>query len=534
MQEFMDEPEEQVHTMTANNHDSHSHDQHHGHTQGFNMIAPPVQRQKWGDTQVLPHVNWGDLFFDLFYVSAAYNLSAILKYNLNAESILYFAACFQPLFHAFWMDKLLFDARFSTDDIFHRILEVIKLCLLATAVLRIRPDMNLAKNRDMFLFCLSCLVSIFLSALVYVEIAYIWVNGQQMQSKSAAKTQLIIYIPYFLIYGAATIYSAILHFGSDGSGYDDGNKNYIPAIIMASTWIVTPMNNYVNMVLRGSGDFKLRSVPMNIEYNIHRFGEWIMLMLGESILSLLIVDVVDGDIRYNITFYAGILSVILLQYFHYKNQPHDPNEHATRKSRERGITFVSLLVIYSAALIVVGVSYKMFLTEYVKEASYATKYDTYDKERSLMAYNEDMRFLAGEGGAVSDSYTKEDRRQRIAHLFVGGLTVAFLSLDLQILAHKGIHESYERCTKVGKMRTKILLVEVFPRICKLLVTACASQFVTDPMQLSLFGLAIIVFSIIFMFVGECVITNKEDKCEADHDHWPNVTEPESIENNTLK
>ncbi len=29
---------------------------------------PPIQRQKWGDTQLLPHTNWGDLFFDLFYV----------------------------------------------------------------------------------------------------------------------------------------------------------------------------------------------------------------------------------------------------------------------------------------------------------------------------------------------------------------------------------------------------------------------------------------------------------------------------------
>ena len=35
---------------------------------------PPVQRQRWKDGQTLPHVNWGDLFFDLFYVAAAYNL----------------------------------------------------------------------------------------------------------------------------------------------------------------------------------------------------------------------------------------------------------------------------------------------------------------------------------------------------------------------------------------------------------------------------------------------------------------------------
>ena len=31
------------------------------------FFAPPRQRQRWGDTQILPRVNWGDLFFDLFY-----------------------------------------------------------------------------------------------------------------------------------------------------------------------------------------------------------------------------------------------------------------------------------------------------------------------------------------------------------------------------------------------------------------------------------------------------------------------------------
>jgi len=35
---------------------------------------PPIQRQRWDEEQRLPHVNWGDLFFDLFYVGAAFNL----------------------------------------------------------------------------------------------------------------------------------------------------------------------------------------------------------------------------------------------------------------------------------------------------------------------------------------------------------------------------------------------------------------------------------------------------------------------------
>lgn len=39
------------------------------------LYAPPRQRQQWGQRQILPRVNWGDLFFDLFYVAAAYNVS---------------------------------------------------------------------------------------------------------------------------------------------------------------------------------------------------------------------------------------------------------------------------------------------------------------------------------------------------------------------------------------------------------------------------------------------------------------------------
>jgi len=35
---------------------------------------PPIQMQRWAEDQVLPHVNWGDIFFDLFYVGAAFNL----------------------------------------------------------------------------------------------------------------------------------------------------------------------------------------------------------------------------------------------------------------------------------------------------------------------------------------------------------------------------------------------------------------------------------------------------------------------------
>jgi len=45
-----------------------------GHGSRTPWYNPPIQRQRWDEDQVLPHVNWGDIFFDLFYVGAAFNL----------------------------------------------------------------------------------------------------------------------------------------------------------------------------------------------------------------------------------------------------------------------------------------------------------------------------------------------------------------------------------------------------------------------------------------------------------------------------
>jgi len=46
----------------------------HGHGSRTPWYNPPIQRQRWCENQSLPHVNWGDIFFDLFYVGAAFNL----------------------------------------------------------------------------------------------------------------------------------------------------------------------------------------------------------------------------------------------------------------------------------------------------------------------------------------------------------------------------------------------------------------------------------------------------------------------------
>lgn len=80
------------------------------------------------------------------------------------------------------------------------------------------------------------------------------------------------------------------------------------------------------------------TVPMNIDYAIHRYGEWTMLMLGETVLSLLIVGVYVEHGFYKIV-YCGILTISLLNTMHFRSQPHHADDHAMRRKMERGISF---------------------------------------------------------------------------------------------------------------------------------------------------------------------------------------------------
>ena len=119
---------------------------------GIRFWTPPRQRQRWGDDDMLPHVNWGDLFFDLFYVASAYNLSYVLFNDPSTLGLLYYIGLFGPILLE-WFTRTFFDARFSwSDDPYHTSFEIVHLCMLALSVVHIRPvsSMSDPSQPDMF------------------------------------------------------------------------------------------------------------------------------------------------------------------------------------------------------------------------------------------------------------------------------------------------------------------------------------------------------------------------------------------------
>lgn len=508
------------------------------------FFSPPKQRQRWGDTQILPHVNWGDLFFDLFYVGAAYNLGSIIRYSPTNQGLLYFVGAFSPVV-LMWTDKMHFDSRFATDDDpYHRIFEVVMLCILATAVLHIRTVDIMSHpsvHAEMFVFSLSSLLASVFSILRYVEV-WIWVIGQP-SAKTAAKKDILRKVVPTIFFLAATIVSGADYYPQSdndsafgrflaGDGSSSGSEistNDVPIYLC----LAATLSYFVWLCLEVSfcvgGDFKQVTVPMNIDFAIHRYGEWTMLMLGESVLSLLIVEVSDGS-KYYITFYAGVLSVILLQYMYFRSQPHHADEHALRRDRNAGVLWTMLIIVYSAALIIVGVAYKMLLYEYTYE-------DDGGDHRLLHRsglHLDVQRVLAG-SDALSE-YGTEDRQQRVANFFCASLAVVWFTSDMMILAHKGLKDNAGRCRcKVTGKVSFISVLFVLLRTGLLVFIATLSLYVNDPEQLSLIGLAGIVAQVSLRAAGDVFFPKdqvhasdvNQPEEDSEDEKWPNVTHPRS-------
>jgi hypothetical protein len=235
---------------------------------------------------------------------------------------------------------------------------------------------------------------------------------------------------------------------------------------------------------------------MHVEYVIHRYGEWTMLMLGESVLSLLIVDVVDSEDYYGV-FFAGVVAIIFLHYVHFRSQPHDPDEHAMRRSRLSGLFVNYTYQFYSAALIVLGTTYKMFLYEVVSQSQ------AYSRVRLLG--NIFGRLLAG----TESSLPTAVRQQYTANLFSGSMACVWFCQDTMLLAHKGINENLHRGVECSLWWRFVTGGFVLVRVGLIVFFATLSQYETNPARLAIIGCVGVILQFIFRAIGSIVFPSEE-------------------------
>lgn len=251
-------------------------------------------------------------------------------------------------------------------------------------------------------------------------------------------------------------------------------------------------------------------------------------MLGETVLSLLIVDLIESP-GYFRTFFCGLLSIIALEWLHFRSQPHHADAHAMRRHKNAGVLFNLLNQVYSIALVILGATYKMFLFEYVysNQAAAATNADTYVGngahrrsmlERLLPSLS---RLLAG-GESAALRFDTEDRQRRIAIFFSGSLAVVWFCMDAMVLTHRGLKANVER------LECKDLKNRIFCKLLTLirlmLIAMAATLFLYEqrPDALSVIGLAGIVVQLILRMVGLIVFPSLSEQDEESADEHERI------------
>lgn len=271
------------------------------------------------------------------------------------------------------------------------------------------------------------------------------------------------------------------------------------------------------------------SVPMNIDFVLHRNGEWIMLMLGESVFSILIVDIPNESLDFYKTFYFSLLTIVLMQYLHFRSQPDHADHHAMRRSKNSGMSWSLFQIAYSFALVALGAAFTIFLTVFANEENnddatscrrWLAETDTQAEVDTTVGYPLCRRWLAGGEEAKYDADTL---KERAAHLFSGSLAIIFFCLDCMTILHLGIKESQERCvckeTKKKNCKGMFLLVL---RLGLIAFCATLSQWLTEPQDLAGICVACVLCQLLLRKLGGAYLSSNQVHVEPDAS-WPNVT-----------
>ncbi|KAL3908305.1 MAG: hypothetical protein SGILL_008532 [Bacillariaceae sp.] len=479
----------------------------------------PVQRQRWGDPQLLPHINWGDLFFDLFYVGIAYNLGTLLISFLTESEwrrgLVYFLGIFGPLYNM-WERKMNYEARYMALDYAHRILEVVRVFLLGFAALHINSLTLLKDPKSIETFALC--ISIFLESMVHVglKVELILVGrGDRTAIVNHSKRKLYkTLLPLSLFYLGATICSGVLYFGpyddpcvkedyrrmlaeeeNLSSCYSDWQIFDLPLALCFIGYIFDILSTSFRRFIKFDPkklDVRDHFVPTNIDFQIHRYGEFVMLMLGEAVLSLLIVETTELS-NYYVTACVGMLNVIVIQILRFDSEPSDANNHCLWRGVKAAYVYSLLIQLLSIALIGFGVSFKVML---------ATIYSTGD-------YADANEAVVVDDSAYGDDGDAEHRHLAdvptvtfltIKCLYCTSLVLVLVAIELLASSHKGFKKRYRvffKHDKTGakKIKWRVVLISIL-KLALLSFLATLPVWVGSHRWLTIIGLVVsIVFAV---------------------------------------
>jgi low temperature requirement protein LtrA len=367
------------------------------------LWARPELRQGWGKHQPHQHPGWGDLFFDLIFVGCAFRMGKFLKYSItdnaeeNAQTILAFVIMFFNMFFS-WTHAMSWEARFDTNkDLVHKILKAVEMfgIILMSAHVPLpgckivsndpcrrlgdaspssagadcegrrlggasaygtTPWQCLSHMESNFAigFSFACMVPRAIQILQLFELTRVRVEFPKDEKPTELHCAGVVkYARVHIARHALSIGCfAIACFPS--LVITNANEKNTLSWVVLTCWTSAVVLEYVAIWAM----YAISYVPANFSFLIHRYGEFVMLMLGEGVLS--IVTTIDddkiGEPYHYSSMFTGFVLLLTIQYVYYSSQPMASDRHIVKNSKTGSVIWLSLHVSLSASLVALGVS----------------------------------------------------------------------------------------------------------------------------------------------------------------------------------
>jgi low temperature requirement protein LtrA len=301
---------------------------------GLALYKFPKPRLRWGEAQGHPpHVDLA-LFFDLVFVGVAIRLSEIFSHGVKDNEPLPALGLFLAMYLALeqvWISKLFFDSRYDSPDLFHKSLASLSGCVLSFQANTIGDVADLPEQALAFSACL--LVISLVDSIVYLELWLTPVNLRKHPLGSQMSAGVILVMKFTQMMVSAV--PAVAISATEG-----------PMWSVVFCWALYGIFPRFQQVFGGlMGLFTQDStIPMHIGFSVTRNREFLLLMLGESIIAIILVGfhkeaefIASYAMCYMLT---ATMALVLFASF-----PEHEDRHVMRRSSVRSIIYALMVSI---------------------------------------------------------------------------------------------------------------------------------------------------------------------------------------------
>mmetsp|Transcript_34344 Transcript_34344/g.70306 ORF Transcript_34344/g.70306 Transcript_34344/m.70306 type:complete len:472 (-) Transcript_34344:226-1641(-) len=457
------------------------------------MVLTSSQRQRWFDDLVLPQIDAGDVFFDIFYGGGANNLGALLGSSTFGEGealrcFIHFFGSLGPLWIT-WEVQAFYESRYLAYDYFHNLVSIIRYLCIGFAIFNIAPLQLYTDPRtgNVMVFTLAMLVELVLSMGLALEVYFRGVGDRISIMNHTRDDFKFRDGASFVLYAAAFIVSAVQCVQARQSFDQQKDRSIwdlydLPMTLNASAYLVRFILSSVRILCTDKREFRDSFVPTNIDYLIDRYEGFIMVLMGVGVASLLNVDKNESS-EFYVTEICGLLTMIFLHVLKMDSES-DSSKHALRRGRIPAAMYSFLVHILTISLIGFGVSYVVFFDEIFQPAN--------------TDYLDFARFPF--------------------------LTVTIISLEFMRVTHCGLKEAFDRLFQTSAGKRKLnwpVVIGTLLRVGIILFCLTLYTWTNDPETLAACGFAA-VFSVFLThllntaFIEKTKMTLVEDKCSRKH------------------